>query len=52
LVADFLTRVGDGATLARGRALSYGDGITYWPLVEILVQLGIGPRTSDQFIAR
>ena len=30
LVADFLTRVGDNATVARGRALSYGDGITYW----------------------
>ena len=43
LVADFLTRVGDTATVARGRALSYGDGITYWPLVEILVQLGIEP---------
>jgi predicted ATPase len=43
LVADFLTRVGDTATLARGRALSYGDGITYWPLVEMLVQLGIEP---------
>jgi class 3 adenylate cyclase len=43
LVADFLTRVGDTATVARGRALSYGDGITYWPLVEILVHLGIEP---------
>ena len=41
--ADFLTRVGDSATIARGRALSYGDGITYWPLVEILLQLGIEP---------
>jgi class 3 adenylate cyclase len=48
LVADFLTRVGDTATVARGRALSYGDGITYWPLVEILVQLGIEP---DQAIS-
>jgi class 3 adenylate cyclase len=43
LVADFLTGVGDTATVARGRALSYGDGITYWPLIEILVQLGIEP---------
>lgn len=41
LVADFLEHVGDTATIARGRALSYGDGITYWPLVEILAQLGI-----------
>jgi AAA ATPase domain len=43
LVADFLRGVGDNATVARGRARSYGDGITYWPLVEILVQLGIEP---------
>ncbi len=43
LVADFLERIGETATLARGRALSYGDGITYWPLVEMLLQLGIEP---------
>jgi class 3 adenylate cyclase/tetratricopeptide (TPR) repeat protein len=41
LVADFLEHVADQATVARGRALSYGEGITYWPLVEILAQLGI-----------
>jgi class 3 adenylate cyclase len=35
LVADFLERVGDGAEVLRGRCLSYGEGITYWPLVEI-----------------
>lgn len=43
LVADFLGGVADTATVARGRALSYGEGITYWPLVEMLVQLGIEP---------
>ena len=43
LVADFLDGIGDVATVARGRALSYGEGITYWPLVEMLVQLGIEP---------
>ncbi len=41
LVLDFLEHVGDHATIARGRALSYGEGITYWPLIEILAQLGI-----------
>ena len=41
LVADFLEHVAEQATIARGRALSYGEGITYWPLVEILGQLGI-----------
>ena len=33
LVADFLERVGDSAGVLRGRCLSYGEGITYWPLV-------------------
>ncbi len=43
LVHDFLDRVDGMATVARGRALSYGEGITYWPLVEILIQLGVEP---------
>jgi class 3 adenylate cyclase/tetratricopeptide (TPR) repeat protein len=29
----------DGATVVRGTCLSYGEGITYWPVVEILKQL-------------
>ena len=43
LVADFLARVGDSADVLRGRCLSYGEGITYWPLVEILVGIGVDP---------
>ena len=43
LVADFLEHVGSEADVLRGRCLSYGDGITYWPLVEMLVPLGIEP---------
>jgi class 3 adenylate cyclase len=43
LVADFLERVGDSADVVRGRCLSYGEGITYWPLVEILVAVGVDP---------
>ena len=43
LVADFLDDLDGVAQVARGRALSYGEGITYWPLVEILIQLGIEP---------
>ena len=31
------------ATIIRGRCLSYGDGITYWPLVEALLQLEARP---------
>jgi class 3 adenylate cyclase len=43
LVADFLEGVDGRAAVARGRALSYGDGITYWPLIELLLQLGVEP---------
>ena len=43
LVADFLERLGDSADILRGRCLSYGEGITYWPLVEILVAIGVEP---------
>jgi class 3 adenylate cyclase/tetratricopeptide (TPR) repeat protein len=41
LVADFLERVGDTADVLRGRCLHYGEGITYWPLVEILIPMGV-----------
>jgi class 3 adenylate cyclase len=43
LVADFLERVGDSADVLRGRCLHYGEGITYWPLVEIVVAIGVEP---------
>ncbi len=37
LVAEFLAGV--DAAVVRGRCLSYGEGITYWPVVEVLKQL-------------
>jgi class 3 adenylate cyclase/tetratricopeptide (TPR) repeat protein len=43
LVADFLERVGESADVLRGHCLSYGEGITYWPLVEMLVAIGVDP---------
>jgi class 3 adenylate cyclase/tetratricopeptide (TPR) repeat protein len=45
LVADFQERVGDSADILRGRCLSYGEGITYWPLVEILIAIGVDPES-------
>jgi class 3 adenylate cyclase len=42
LVAEFLGGV--DAQVARGRCLDYGDGITFWPVVEVLKQLG--PRAE------
>ncbi len=41
LVAEFLSSI--EAHVVRGRCLSYGDGITYWPVVEVLKQLDIQP---------
>jgi predicted ATPase len=38
LVAEFLRTI-DGAGIVRGRCLSYGDGITYWPVVEVVKQI-------------
>jgi class 3 adenylate cyclase/tetratricopeptide (TPR) repeat protein len=45
LVADFLESVGDEADVLRGRCLHYGDGITYWPLVEMLSRIGVDADT-------
>jgi class 3 adenylate cyclase len=36
LVAEFLDRVGDRAAVLRGRCVSYGQGITYWPVIQLL----------------
>ncbi|MBA3687466.1 MAG: AAA family ATPase [Chloroflexi bacterium] len=41
LVDEVLTSV--DATVVRGRCLPYGEGITYWPVVEVLKQLDVLP---------
>jgi class 3 adenylate cyclase len=35
LVHEFLGRVRSGAQVLRARCLPYGEGITYWPIVEL-----------------
>ncbi len=40
LVGELFASLGDGATILRGRCLHYGEGITFWPLVEALVPVG------------
>jgi class 3 adenylate cyclase/tetratricopeptide (TPR) repeat protein len=42
LVAEVLAPI--EATVVRGRCLPYGEGITYWPVVEVLKQLGFIPE--------
>ena len=36
LVREILGRLGDQASVLRGRCLPYGEGITYWPLAEVV----------------
>ena len=39
LAEEFLSSLSQ-ATVVRGRCLSYGDGISYWPVTEVVKQLG------------
>ena len=39
LAAEFLASLGDAVVVGRGRCLPYGEGITYWPVVEVVKQL-------------
>jgi class 3 adenylate cyclase/tetratricopeptide (TPR) repeat protein len=43
LVAEALS----GAAVVRGRCLPYGEGITYWPVVEVLKQLDVLPPDPE-----
>lgn len=45
LVADFLEHTREEADVLHGRCLHYGEGITYWPLVELLLAVGVDPET-------
>ena len=43
LLKEFLERVGSDATTLKGRCLSYGEGVTYWPIGEVVrAAAGIG----------
>jgi class 3 adenylate cyclase/tetratricopeptide (TPR) repeat protein len=45
LVADFVEHVSEEADVLHGRCLHYGEGITYWPLLEMLMGIGVDPDT-------
>jgi len=45
LSAEFLSSLG-GTRAVSGRCLSYGEGITYWPVVEAVIQLGARPSDA------
>lgn len=47
LAAEFTSSFGDAAKVARGRCLPYGEGITFWPIAEVVKQLS-GIDTQDE----
>ena len=42
LAAELIATAGEDALVLEGRCLPYGNGITYWPLVEIVRDLDLG----------
>jgi class 3 adenylate cyclase/tetratricopeptide (TPR) repeat protein len=49
---ELVSTVGERARVLVGRCIPYGDGITYWPLAEIVQQLaGRNPRRIAQLLA-
>ncbi len=46
LTREFLDRASESATILRGRCLPYGDGITFWPLIEV-VRAAVDIRDDD-----
>lgn len=49
LIEEFVGQVSGRAQVLRGRCLSYGEGITFWPVAEVIRQAaGIIPGDEDQ----
>ena len=49
VVSELVRSVGDNATLLQGRCLSYGEGITFFPIVEVLRgAAGVGESDGPQ----
>ena len=47
LVAELASTIDDEATVLLGRCLPYGEGITFWPIVEVVKRAaGITPRLT------
>jgi DNA-binding SARP family transcriptional activator/Flp pilus assembly protein TadD len=51
LVHELAGRVAAEATVLTGRCLSYGEGITFWPLRELVHQAGASRATRDELAA-
>jgi class 3 adenylate cyclase/predicted ATPase len=49
LALEFFDDVADEATILVGRCLPYGDGITFWPLMEVLREAGGDDAVAELF---
>lgn len=49
LLREFVASADDGARVLSGRCVPYGDGITFWPLAEVIRQ--VTPQASPEAIA-
>jgi len=49
LIDEFAITAGATALVLRGRCLSYGDGITFWPLIEA-IRTAAGVENGDQAV--
>ncbi|MGH3507058.1 MAG: adenylate/guanylate cyclase domain-containing protein [Nocardioidaceae bacterium] len=52
MVREFTHRIAGQARVTYGRCLSYGDGVTYWPLAELVHDLAGVPTADDAVRAR
>ena len=53
LIKEFASAATERARLVRGRCLAYGDGITFWPLAEVVREAaGIGNEDSPRVATR
>jgi class 3 adenylate cyclase/tetratricopeptide (TPR) repeat protein len=49
LAGELISGLRDSATVLRGRCLSYGEGITYWPLAEVVKEIAaIGEEDTSE----
>ena len=51
LIQEALGQLGPDAMVLRGRCLSYGEGITYWPLIEVVRDALGGGSVGDVDLA-
>jgi class 3 adenylate cyclase len=52
LLHELLAEIGSGSTVLRGQCLPYGDGITFWPLSDIVRTAAAIDRTVPPDVAR